>query len=220
MIRSEFYDAACMWLEHQRWEVAEAFEIGGTDDEFDAVEITATKENQSKVFMVLQHRFWFDPLDFVFSGDSEANHFRVPKYGPLDDTKRAILCFNRCRAYAVFVPEFAERRCGFLETTRDWVHREDLNCLAVPWRIWALDEIPEWLQRGWPNPRLEAQGTVGKKDDWQFHPSWCVEVMKHAEAYQRLPTRLEDSTDFQLKSKKWYRAFLETGDDLILPWAE
>ena len=220
MIKSEFYDAACTWLQHQRWKIAESYEVGGTDEGFEAVEILATKENESKIFLCFQHRFWFDPSDYQFQGDSDSNHFRVPKCEPLDEKPRAILCFNHCRAYAVFVPESAQRKCGFMESTREWIHREDLTCLAVPWRLWALDDIPEWLQRGWPNPMPDREGNIGERAKWQFHPSWCVEIMKLAEAYQRLPTSVGESSDKYLINRKWYDAFLETGDDLILPWAE
>jgi len=107
-----------------------------------------------------------------------------------------------------------------MESSREWIHREDLTCLTVPWRLWGLDEIPEWLQRGWPNPMPDRQGKVGEPSTWQFNTAWDVHAMKSAEAHQRLPTSLEHCKDKHLIKKKWYKAFLETGDDLILPWAE
>ena len=223
MRQSELIDAACLWLQHQRWKIVDAVEQDRDDDDgFRIVEIEASKNKDRKKFLVIQHRFWFDDTDFQYHGDSDANHFNVPRHNFIDEP-RHILCFNNCRAYAIYIDETVEHSASLTEAGRLFVHREDLKILSVPWRLWALDAIPEWLQRGWPNPMEFRCGEVGKPDTWRFHPSWCEEVIKLAETYQRLPTCVDDVDQKDLhgwRLRKWYRAWLETHDDLILPWSE
>jgi len=222
---NDLKDAAIAWLQHRKWSVLSAEKVGGTERGVIAYDIVASKGNKKIKFLILQHWVFFDPLDFVEPDDKvDINHFLIPKndlsYDGFDpDDHHAILCFNSSRTYAVFVDANVWNFTNLLESGTKLVHRDDMKCLPVPWRLWALDALPEWLQRGWPNPVIGKCGTVGDRSSWQFHPNWHVNAMKAAESFKRLPTNPDEAPNFHCwRSKGYYRAWLDDPDDLVLPW--
>lgn len=216
-----------MWFTHTKNKVLSAVEVGGTERGVKAMKFVVEKDGKRSKILILQHWVFFCPQDFKEPEDgADINHFVIPAndlvYTNFDhDDHHAILCFNSSRTYAVYVAANCWNFANQLEGGKKLIHRDDCLVIACPWRIWALDVLPEWLQRGWPNPVNGYCGEVGNRASWEFHPNWSVEAMKAAEGCKRLPTNPDEAPDFfDWRAKGFYRAWLEDPDDMLLPWYE
>jgi hypothetical protein len=230
MKRTDIQAAAKLWFSHRGWSVPSIEKVGGTDTGVHAIDVVISKMTgelaDRRRVLVIQHRAWFDPLDFV------DDHFRIPKNdlttnhylvrAPSTETEnRIVLVWNSSRTYCVFLDALMWNFFHVSDSESGvFCHKDDLNCAAVPWRLWALDAIPEWLHRGWPNPVPGKSGRVGDPDSWQWHPHWCEDVLHAAEGYTRLPCAPDEAPNFlDWRAKRWYREWLEHHDDAILPWS-
>ena len=205
MKSGELRQAAAAWLVHRGWTVEGVSALGTARQDVSAVDIVATN-NVRRRFLFVQHWIWFDPDDF------EVDDLWVPRFDmPSDNERRSIVCLNHCRAWAAWVDEslwFKLEDVG----GRLLVPRADVKPVAVPWRLWAFDVVPEWLAVGWPN--LRRPGTAGVPSTWRFHPNWTPEAAEAIKA-----STIENKTSGPWQSLGWYRYFKKTGDELGLPWA-
>ena len=212
MIRTDCAVAAISWLEHRKWSINDQTDLIMVDPDSIGCVINATQKGSTQTFVVIQHSHWFDPLDFV------DNDFICPALAdqPFDYINFSTLVFNSCRAYAVFIkPEALDRSEAHFGRVK--FKREDLTMISCPWRIWAFDCLPEWLQRGWPNPVLGKRGETGKPETWQFHPEWCEQVMIESEPFNPLPLKYKPG---DWRDAKWYKSWIADPDELTLPWSK
>lgn len=223
MKKDELAKAAAAWFEYRGYTVQSTKQVGCTEAGITAFDIVVDKGGLITKMLVMQHRCFFSPADvtgpgyFIFPANDVCKESAIDA----DDGRRAILLFNDCRAYAVFVQAGFWMSATFLDDGRFVLHADDLNVIDVPWRLWAMDNLPEWLQRGWPNPVDGYAGTPGDRSTWQFHSCWSVDVLKAAEHYSKLPTKPDEAPNFDdWRAKGYYRAWLEELDDAVLPWYE
>ena len=224
MTRADLNEAARLWFEHRGNKVLSTTKVDGTLGGVQAFAfIVKNKKKQIIKFLVLQHWCWFDPWDF--DKDREATPFILPRNdASVPDANRddpyAVLCFNNSRTYAIYAGSDIWNDATILESGRRMIHSEDLKCLPVPYRLWALDNLPEWLQRGWPNQFEGKTGETRKPDTWQFHPSWTEDVLKVAEPFKALPLVVDDIPLEGWRRREWYEHWLDHHEDDSLPWAE
>ena len=182
---------------------------------------TATRGSKTYHFCIVQHRCYFDPVDFL-PDEEDTNHFYLPPIPQTEEpgeTPRSIICFNRPRTWAVIIDEggwFMHQKLG-----GGWIlfHRNDIKVHGCPYPIWDVNTVPEHQIRGWPMEANRFEWSTGspvgiKPHKWTTNPGWSKDFVT-GPVLGRIPNQIGRSPMHQ---QDWYKKFFETGDRKGLPW--